>query len=441
MNQSGFRDMLRHPGSLTYVRIWASQMLSSVGSEMTSFALAVYLYQRTGQATALALTLAIAFLPRALFTIIAGGVVDRTDRRTVIMLAELSQATALIALLTLANIGKLEAWMIWIAVAVTAVSTSFQNIASAATISLLVPKQHLARANGLQSIAEGVQYTIGPALGGLLFGLFGVLGVLLIDFLTYLVNLANLIDLSIPNPPRESRPKRLSILEDARTGWNFIRSRPGLFGLMGMFIAWNLVVATEPLYRSVVLANTNNNATILGFVATGEGIGVIVGGLLMTALGGPKRLINGLLSSVFFFGLFGPVLLGLSRSVPFWFIGTILWTVFGSIYLGSLGTLFQRKIPPELQGRVFAMRRVLTIAGQPLVLFAVGPLVDKVFNPLMGGSLGRSLESVFGVHANRGASVMLVLIGLILMIVPALTALNPRVRNLESEIPDAVSEA
>lgn len=436
MKQAGFRDMLRHPGSLTYVRIWASQMLSSVGSEMTSFALAVYLFQKTGQATTLALTLAFAVLPRAFATIIAGGVVDRFDRRTVIMLAELSQAAALIGLLSLVNVNRLETWMIWVAVALTAIGTSFQNIASAATISLLVPREHLLRANGLQSIADGVQYTVGPLLGGLLFGLFGLAGVLMIDFLTYLVNLANLIDLSIPNPPRETRPKRLSILEDARTGWNFIRSRPGLFGMLGVFVVWNLIIVTEPLLRSIVLANSNNNATTLGFVTSGEGIGVIIGGLLMTVSGGPKRLITGVLGSVFCLGLLGPFLLGFARSVPFWFLGTLLTMVCMSIYLGSIGTLFQRKIPPELQGRVFAMRRMITIAGQPIVLFAVGPLVDKVFNPLMDGPLGARLAPIFGTHSARGASLLLVLVGLMLMAVPALTALNPRVRHLEDEIPD-----
>lgn len=441
MSQPGFRDMLRHSGSLTYVRVWVSQMLSNVGSEMTSFALAVYLYQQTGQATTLAITLAFATLPRALATLVAGGVVDRMDRRTVIMLAELAQAAALIGLLTLVNINRLEAWMVWIAVAVTTTASTFQNIATSATISLLVPKEHLPRANGLQSIADGAQFTLGPALGGVLFGLFGLAGVLMIDFLTYLVNLSNLIDLSIPNPPRETRPKRISILEDARVGWGFIRSKPGLFGLVGVLVAWNLIVTTEPLYRSVVLANTGNNATVLGLVATGEGIGSILGGVLMAVWGGPKRLIYGVLGAIFGMGLLGPLLLGFAQSVPLWFIGNLFPFLFVPVYFASMGAIFQRKVPPELQGRVFAMRRMISIIGQPIVLFAVGPLTDRVFNPLMAGPLGRTFAPFFGVHAARGASLMLVLVGLILMIVPALTALNPRVRKLEDEIPDALVKA
>jgi MFS transporter, DHA3 family, macrolide efflux protein len=437
MSQPGFRDMLRHPGSLTYVRVWVSQMLSSVGSEMTSFALAVYLYQQTGQATTLAITLAFATLPRALATLVAGGVVDRSDRRRVIMLAELAQAAALIALLTLVNTHRLEAWMVWIAVAITSAAATFQNIATSATISLLVPKEHLPRANGLQSIADGAQTMAGPALGGVLFGLFGLTGVLLIDFLTYLVNLANLVDLSIPNPPLETRPKRISILEDARVGWGFIRSRPGLFGLLGLWIAWNLIVTTSPLYRSVVLANTGNNATTLGFIEAAVGIGSVLGGLLMTAWGGPKRLIYGVLGGVFFMGLLGPLLLGFAQSVPLWFIGNLLPFLFLPMYFASMGAIFQRKVPPELQGRVFAMRRMISIIGQPIVLFAVGPLTDQVFNPLMTGPLGDQLAPLFGMHAARGASLMLVLVGLVLMIVPALTLLNSRVRKLEDEIPDA----
>ncbi len=437
MSQPGLRDMLRHPGSLTYVRVWVSQMLSSVGSEMTGFALAVYLYQQTGQATTLAITLAFATLPRALATLVAGGVVDRSDRRTVIMLSELAQAAALIALLTLVNIHRLEAWMVWISVAITTTASTFQNIASSATISLLVPKEHLPRANGLQSIADGVQYTLGPALGGVLFGLFGLTGVLLIDFLTYLVNLANLIDLSIPNPPSETRPKRISILEDARVGWGFIRSKPGLFGLLGVLVAFSLVMATEPLYRSVVLANTGNNATILGFIDAATGIGGILGGVLMTVWGGPKRLIYGVLGGMFCVGLLGPVVLGFAQSVPLWFLGNLLPITVLPIYAASMGTIFQRKVPPELQGRVFAMRRLISYVGQPIVLFAIGPLTDQVFNPLMAGPLGDQLAPFFGVHAERGASLMLVLVGLALMVVPVLTALNPRVRALEDEIPDA----
>ncbi len=436
MSQPGFRDMLRHPGSLTYVRVWVSQMLSSVGSEMTSFALAVYLYQQTGQATTLAITLAFATLPRALATLVAGGVVDRVDRRTVIMLAELAQAAALIALLTLVNTHHLEAWMVWIAVAITTTSTTFQTIASSATISLLVPKEHLARANGLQSIAEGAQYTLGPALGGVLFGVFGLTGVLMIDFLTYLVNLSNLIDLSVPNPPLETRPKRISILEDARVGWGFIRSQAGLFGLVGVLVVFSLIAATEPLYRSVVLASTGS-AALLGLVATGEGIGSILGGLLMTAWGGPKRLVYGVLGGMFGMGLLGPLALGLAQSVPMWFMGTLFMVIFGSVFMASLGALFQRKVPPGLQGRVFAMRRLITYVGQPMILFAVGPLADQVLNPLMAGPLGDQLAPFLGNHAARGASLMLVLIGLVLMIVSALTFLNPRVRKLEDEIEDA----
>jgi MFS transporter, DHA3 family, macrolide efflux protein len=340
-------------------------------------------------------------------------------------------------LLTLVNTHHLEAWMVWVSVAVTSAAATFQNIASSATISLLVPKEHLPRANGLQSIADGAQNMAGPALGGVLFGLFGLTGVLLIDFLTYLVNLANLVDLSIPNPPLETRPQRISILEDARVGWGFIRSRPGLFGLLGLWVAWNLIVTTSPLYRSVVLANTGNNATTLGFIEAAVGIGSVLGGVLMTAWGGPKRLIYGVLGGVFCMGLLGPLLLGFAQSVPLWFIGNLLPFLFLPMYFASMGAIFQRKVPPELQGRVFAMRRMISIVGQPVVLFAVGPLVDQVFNPLMAGPLGDQLAPFFGTHAARGASVMLVLVGLILMIVPALTFLNPRVRKLEDEIPDA----
>ncbi len=157
----------------------------------------------------------------------------------------------------------------------------------------------------------------------------------------------------------------------------------------------------------------------------------------MTAWGGPKRLVYGVLGGMFGMGLLGPLALGLAQSVPMWFMGTLFMVIFGSVFMASLGALFQRKVPPGLQGRVFAMRRLITYVGQPVILFSVGPLADQVLNPLMAGPLGDQLAPFLGDHAARGASLMLVLIGLALMIVSALTLLNPRVRKLEDEIPDA----
>ena len=351
-------------------------------------------------------------------------------------------ATLTVTLLGLS--GRLEVWHVYIITAVSSAFSAFQWPAYSAATSLLVPKSQLGRVGGLVQIGEGISLLISPAVAGLLFIRVGLQGVTLIDFATFLFAVLTLLIVRIPHPERtaEGSAGKGSLWQEASYGWKYILARPGLFGLLMVFASTNFLSGMiYPLITPLILDMTS--AEVLGYFVSIVGLGMLVGTLVMSAWGGPKRRVHGVLGFLIFGGLFS-VLLGLQQSIPLMAVAGFGLMFTSPIVNASSQAIWQSKVAQDVQGRVFSVRRMIAWSTTPLAYLLAGPLADRVFKPLLveGGPLAGSLGHVVGVGPGRGTGLLFMVIGMLtILAILFLGYLNPRVRNLEDELPDAVLEA
>lgn len=429
-------------GMGTFLVIWAGQLVSIIGSGLTHFALAVYVYQTTGSATPLGLVLLANALPRLLFAPIAGALADRWDRRWMMILSDTGAGLATLVVWLLLATGKLQVWHIYLTGAASSFFGIFQEPAYRAATTLLVPKEHYGRAAGLVQLGSAIGQIISPILAGLLVVAVQIQGVILIDFATYIFAVLTLSFIRIPRPAttEEGEAGRGSLLREAGYGWSYLKERPGLLGMLILFAFANFSLGFfSALFTPLILSSST--ADVLGSILTVSGIGMVVGSMVMSAWGGSKRKINSLMGAIFFGGL-AFSLVGV-RANP-WLIAaaTFSFSVIIPIGNGSSQAIWQVKVAPDVQGRVFATRSMIATVATPLAYILAGPLADNVFEPLMAadGTLARSIGTLIGVGPGRGIGLIFIIMGLLIALATVAGYLNPRIRLVEDELPDFVAD-
>jgi MFS transporter, DHA3 family, macrolide efflux protein len=429
-------------GMRVFSIIWFGQLVSTLGSGLTGFALGVWIYQETGSTTLFALNMLAYALPNLLMSPIAGVLADRFDRRWVMVLSDSGAMGGTLVVLSLLMVGRLEIWHVYIATALYSAANAFQWPAYSAATTMMVPKSQLGRAGGMVQIGEAISQLVSPAVAGVLFVTIGLQGVIFIDFATFLVAIATLLFVRIPRPKGtiEETAGRQPMLKEAVFGWKYIVARPGLFGLLLIFASTNFLSGLwSPLLAPMIL--DMSDPQMLGYLASLIGVGMLLGTLVMSAWGGPKRRIHGVLGFLIIGGVF-TMLLGLKPSIPLMASAGFAMMFVHPIVNASSQALWQTKVAPAVQGRVFAVRRMIAWSTLPLAYITAGPLVDNVFKPLMleGGALAGSLGPIFGVGPSRGTGLLISLIGLMTILVTASGYLHPRIRQIEDELPDFVDE-
>lgn len=426
----------------TFLLIWFGQLISLTGSGLTGFALGVWVYQRTGSVTQFALISLFTSLPGIVFSPIAGALVDRWDRKWAMIISDsgASLCTLSVALLLLAN--RLEVWQIYLAMSISSTFSAFQWPAYSAATTLLVPKQHLGRASGMVQISEAVAQIASPVLAGALMGMIQVQGVILIDFATFLFAVLTLLIARVPRPETtaEGKEGQGSLLQEARYGWTYIRARPGLFGLLLFFATTNFATGiVQVLFTPLVLSFATT--AILGLLLSIGGIGFLSGSLAMSIWGGPKRRIYGILGANLMMGI---VLFAAGFPPRAWILGMAAFLFFFGLPItnGCSQAIWQSKTAPDVQGRVFAVRRMIAWASLPLAYLTAGPLADHVFEPLLadGGLLASSIGQVIGVGVGRGIGLIYILLGWMMLLAVLVAYLYPRLRLVEIELPDFLGD-
>jgi MFS family permease len=411
-----------------------------IGTGMTRFALIIWAYQLTGQATALALVGFFSFAPVVLFSPLAGAIVDRVPRKLVMIASDLAAGLSTVALLILHLTGHLQLWHLFATGFFAGAFESFQFPAYSAAISLMMEKRHYTRANAMLGLAEAASGIIAPMLAGGLLLLIGIRGIFAIDIVTFVVAIAALLVVFIPEPARAEREAtRNSLWKDSIFGFRYIFASRSLLGLQLVFFASNLIATFGfTVFAPMILARTANDSLALGTVQMAFGIGGVVGGAALTAWGGFKRRVHGVLLGMALSSVFGTIVLGLSQSVVVWSIGAFAGMLFLPLINGSNQAIWQAKVPPALQGRVFATRRLIAQISAPIAMLIAGPLADRVFEPLMASESGLSqtLGRVVGNGPGSGMGLMLVIAGALGAIVGLGGYLFPAVRNAEILLPD-----
>ncbi|MFA6986649.1 MAG: MFS transporter [Arenimonas sp.] len=429
--------MNRTAGMRDFLLIWVGQLVSGVGSRLTSFALGIWVLQTTGSTTRFALIFVAMAVPALLISPIAGALVDRWDRRRTMIACEALSALTMLALVALFATDHLALWHVYVAVGVSALANAFLQPAYLASIPLLVNQDQLTRVNGLVQTGFAVAQVGGPLLAGVLVSSISMQGVLLVDALTFLAGVVALLFARVPRPQRGSEDGDGDLWREAATGFRYVRERPGLLGLLTVFGLSNFLfgiasIAITPLVLSFA------DVALLGVQMAIGGAGLLLGGLLMSTWGGPRRLIDGVLGFSLLAGLFLAIH-GLAPSFTLVVVAGFAFFLTLPVINASNAALWQSKVPAHLQGRCFAIQRVLSEAAMPLGYCLAGPLAEHVFEPWLvpGGLLAGSVGAVIGTGPGRGLGLMFLVLGVLMMLCVAGAYAVRSIRRIQDELPDA----
>ena len=429
-------------GMRTFVIIWIGQVISIVGSGLTHFGIGVWIFEKTGDAMPFTLTVLFGSLPQVFLLPIAGSLADRWNRRWLMILADTGNALATLAVVLLLQFDSLQVWHIYLLSAVGSAFGTFQRPAYQASITMLVPKKDLTRANGMVQSAGALGGILAPMLAGFLFVTIGLSGIVLIDFVTYFFAVFALLLVRIPQPKVEfsTEDQKSTVVRDIRFAWQYLRERPGLLGLLFYYASVNFFLSIV-FVLSGPLVLSQHDARVFGFIQMVMGIGGLAGGVAASTWGGPKKhLIRAIFGGIPLY-MAGIIVAGLRIHPAFPALGLALNIFFVSLVQSISNAVWQMKVAPEVQGRVFSLRYMLATIITPLAYLVAGPLTDQVFEPLLreGGALtGTVVSTILGIGPGRGIGLIYVLSGLLVILISAIAYLNPRIRRLEEEVPDAV---
>ncbi len=426
----------------TFIFILIGQSVSLVGSRLTSFALGVWVFLTTGSVTQFALIAVFSVIPSIVVAPFAGTLVDRSDRRKAMIFSDSGAALRTLAIAVLLYTHNLEVWHIYVAAAVNSALRAFQRPAFSASITLLVPKKNLARASGMVDTTHAISDIGAPAMAGILIMTIQLWGVLVVDFLTFLVALFTLLMVRIPKPEAttEGQKGKGSFLQETAYGWRYVRARPGLFALLLFFASLNFSLAFSTILITPLVLSFASPA-VVGTVESVGSIGMLVGGLALSAWGGPRRRITGILGPSVLIGA-AIILSGVQPYAAIIAAGDFIVSFSIPIVSGCSQAIWQSKTAPDIQGRVFSIRAMISWSMTPLSYFLAGILADNVFEPLMAvdGPLASSMGEIIGVGPGRGIGLMFIIMGILTMIAVVVSFSYPRLRFLEDELPDMVTE-
>jgi DHA3 family macrolide efflux protein-like MFS transporter len=366
-----------------FFTIWSGQTLSWIGSAVAQFGLVWWITAKTGSATILAVATLVSMLPNVVLGPLVGALIDRWNRRIVMLVADgvIALASLWLAYLFWADI--LAIWQVYVVMLVRAIGGAFHWPANQASISLMVPKEHLPRIAGLNQAIGGAVNIISPPVGALLLAIMPLHWIMMIDVITALFSILPLLFIIIPQP--EVPPAQVgttatitAIWEDMVAGFRYIWNWSGLFWLLIIAMLVNFFVnPAMSLVPILVTRHFQGGALELGWLNAGWGAGMVVGGLLLGAWGGFKKRAHTMLMGLVGMGI-GILMVAFTPAdlLPLAIAGFVLGSMMNAITNGSAFALFQTMVAPELQGRVFTVIMSMAGAISPLSLAVGGPLAD-----------------------------------------------------------------
>ncbi|PRI11709.1 MFS transporter [Leucobacter massiliensis] len=408
--------------------LWLGQFVSNVGSGLTAFGLAAYLFERTGAATSVTLVTLCAFLPPALLAPLAGVLADRFDRRLIMIAGDGLSMLGLAYILGVALAGDVAPWQIYLGVLCSSLFGSLLDPAYRATVTDLVPAEHYDRASGMVQLAASSKYLISPVLAGFLYPLLGIAGILVLDIATFAVTVATTLAVrrhlrrssaaarQAPQPERAGRRRAERRGRELLRGWRELTAHPGVLTVVGiMALATFCVGFLETLFPPMMLSFSTPQT--LGVVQTVAATGMIAGSLVLSTVTVTTRYVQELLIGL---GIAGVCIAGIGITA-----NPVVIAVAGFCFFASLPfvntpaeVLIRSAIPNAAQGRAWGLISLLSNIGFVAAFASAGPLADRVFGPLLlpEGALAGSLGSILGTGPGRGIGLMIVLVGALLAV-------------------------
>lgn len=360
--------------------LWISQAISLFGSAVVEFSLAWYLTIETGSATVLATAMLAAFVPQILLGPVIGSLVDRWNRKRIMITADLSIAAITVVLVLLFMLDAVQIWHIYAAMVLRSVGQTFHFPAMLAAIPMIVPENQLSRASGLNQLLQGVITIAGPPAGAFLLGLLKMQYVLAVDILTAVIAVSCLLPLAIPQPEKTTLSARPSLTADMKAGFRYIFAWRGMMALIGVsMIITFFLMPVFTLLPILVTEYLEGDVLKLGWLNSAFGIGMIAGGLVLGAWGGFRRR---MLTCLMGLTVAGVATVGLGTVSLYFFLPGMISSFLVGLGLaftnGPIMALMQARIDKDMQGRVFSLFNSMASVATPLGLAFAGPVADAI---------------------------------------------------------------
>ena len=441
-NQSGkYPAKTTLTGMRAFYVLWAGQFVSIFATRMTNFAITLWAWDLTGTAMGLVLVGVITYIPGVILSPFAGTLIDRWNRKLVLALSDTGAAVSTVILLYLFTTGQAEIWHLYATGALASAFGAFQYPAYAAVVTTMVPKEQFARANGMQTVVGSASGIAAPLLAGALLAVIDIPAIMVIDLVTFGLALFTLWIVFIPQPKvsEEAQAGKGSFWKETLYGFRYILNRQSLTAIFLLFTASNIHAGFGyPMMTPMILSKTGDSSVILGMTRSAGSIGFLVGGLIMSLWGGPKKRIHAVNMSFILWGVLGAFIFGPAWSIPLWLVGSFMMAVFNPIINSAYIAILQAKVEPGLQGRIFGLENAISTISFPLGQLLAGWLADNVFEPAMlpGGSMANTLGTIFGTGRGAGIGVVIAIAGFIAIFNGFLGYFVKPIRDIETLLPD-----
>jgi MFS transporter, DHA3 family, macrolide efflux protein len=404
---------------------------------MTSIGVGIWVFAETGRTAPLLLTSFFNELPGMLAGSLAGVIVDRWDRRRVMILADIGQVIGSLLLMISFLSGRFEVWHLYGVAFLQGIFSAFQGPAERAAVTMLVDENNRERANGIKETSFPLAGIFAPVLAGLLYTVVGIAGIILIDLTTFLVAVAILLYIHIPHP--EHSEHGLAALggfwKEALGALRYVTKRRALWKFM-LFTAFITFMLNGPLDLTLpYLILLTNSEKIAGSIISVTSLGAFAGAALVAVWGGTRPRMKIILAGLIVTGVMF-IFFGVLRTPVY--IGIVLFVLFMNLPIMQTMyiSILQVKSPPDLQGRIFALNDQLGFIGSTTSFVLTGYLVDHVINPLVGTQAWAVFQPFVGKGAGAGIGLVEVVTGAIILVATFLLFASIQIRELEARLPD-----
>ena len=364
----------------SFFTIWAGQAISLITSAVLQMVIIWYLTDTTGSALVLSMATMVGFLPQAILGTMIGVLVDRWNRKLVMIGADLIIAVAGVVLAVVALMIELPVWVVMVVLFIRSIGTAFHSPALSAATPLLVPEDQLTKCAGYSQSVQSVSYILSPAIAAFLYATWDLNLIIALDVLGALVACITVTIVAIPKQEIKTEMVQSSIISEAKAGYNILKENKGLFALLwiGAFYCFIYmpINALFPLMSMSYFGGTTTHASIVEFMFA---VGMLAGGLLLSTWGGFKKPTISIVTSFIAMG-FALIIAGLLPINGF-FIFVFCSAIMGfsaPFYSGVQMALIQEKIQPEYLGRVFGLLGSIMSLAMPLGLIVSGIFADQI---------------------------------------------------------------
>ncbi|MFI6321051.1 amino acid adenylation domain-containing protein [Nonomuraea sp. NPDC050556] len=427
------------PSMKRFSAVAAGQLVSIIGSSLTEFAIPIWIYTTTGSLVRFALFSVLALVPGMLVSPLAGAIVDRYDRRRVMLAGDVAAGATQLALGVLLWTGNLQMWHIYPLLVCLSVALTFQRLAYGSAIPQLVPKRYLGHANGIVQMITGTSQLVVPLVAVGLMSLIGLGGILVIDVVSYTAAIATV--LLVRFPAAMAWRRRETLVAEMINGWKYTWGNRGFRSMLLFFAVLNIFLSPLFLLLTPLVLGFGTLQDV-GRVSFAGGLGVFVAGLVLTAWGGPRgRRMRGVMLATLALAV-ACLVTGVRPDLLVIGVGAFGMSFGLTMLNGIYATIIQVKVPQRFHGRVIALNTLIAWSTLPIGFGLIAPFGSSVFEPLLapGGALASSVGEVIGTGGGRGIGFMYLLFSVAIAVI-VLVAMRVRaLARFDDEVPDALPD-